>query len=589
MADKEAKTFNSFCKFFTLRVAQIVVQSRLGRKLQTISSVQARDWFNLKLEPLSDVVSQVQQALSHKYPPEVPSVCVDILLKTADGGQCLCMETWHVKFDGGKMVLGTSIANHVYHYMSTLIRSVLCASRNTPCYKYYASKQSADSFVLMYVVQKCQPDFDSLGPGHKTVCLGSVGSSYGTISVTLYYRVNMVINPTDSGVQDDSATSLLSCKYNLMPTSPVRMKREGITIPRRRTSTLCAGVDTTSFDPAPWRGSAPDLGGLANYMPSESPDFGYGACFSTSPSGEQANFYVPSQGYSSPNRAVYPGSLGARTLSNPRIRPSSRGGGVSGSSSSESGSYSAQLQHNKHDSGSGSGQSKPDSSTMFGMELSEPNSPRLPDSRQTTPRKYSCASESSLTPPAPRVLPRAVTIQLTDQGESSRPCSLPFSALLAGPVYGDERPSSLPSNLPSSHGPKRTIPHVIFSQPSPVNKPVNPDGNTSSSSESDEGFVKVGGYASSRPPFARAKSGSITAELGTLVRDCRGAPPLLKSFSVEGAAGAHRNSAPAAIQSGALADLSQIPTQLQEFTAKRVTFDEFVASFQKSVDEEEMG
>ncbi|VDP51315.1 unnamed protein product, partial [Soboliphyme baturini] len=67
--DRDWTDFVRLCKFFTLRMAQIVVQSRHGRRIRTetrqVSS--NSDWFSLKVNDVQEVNDVVKAALADRH------------------------------------------------------------------------------------------------------------------------------------------------------------------------------------------------------------------------------------------------------------------------------------------------------------------------------------------------------------------------------------------------------------------------------------------------------------------------------------------------------------------------------------------
>lgn len=94
--------------------------------------------------------------------------------------------------------------------MSTLLKSVQAAARATPAYRYYARKQSPETFVIFYRVGlllikmfedllfkmfEGEPDLSLLGEERRPMRLGCLPSPYGSLNVDLYYRTRMEITP----------------------------------------------------------------------------------------------------------------------------------------------------------------------------------------------------------------------------------------------------------------------------------------------------------------------------------------------------------------------------------------------------------
>lgn len=60
MTSQSVKEFDQFCKYFTIRAVEIIVQSRLGEKISTnCRGTQSRDWFNVNIEEVPEITSQL--------------------------------------------------------------------------------------------------------------------------------------------------------------------------------------------------------------------------------------------------------------------------------------------------------------------------------------------------------------------------------------------------------------------------------------------------------------------------------------------------------------------------------------------------
>lgn len=201
--DRDRLEFAKFCKFFTIRVVQVVVQSRTGRKIRTQSRVvgQPTDWFNANVEEVPEVNEELKRALDGQYlaaSSSTHTICLLISLRTIDG-ETLHLEIWQLTLDTEQCDPGISVRSHLYHRMSVLLRSAISASRVTPAYKLYARRQGPESFVLRYQISPAPVQLHVLGEGAKTMDLGFVASPFGMVKLAVHYRTKMVIS--DSAVQ----------------------------------------------------------------------------------------------------------------------------------------------------------------------------------------------------------------------------------------------------------------------------------------------------------------------------------------------------------------------------------------------------
>ncbi|MCP9266449.1 Autophagy-related protein 13 [Dirofilaria immitis] len=176
---KSYQEFVKFGKFFTTRLVQALVQSRLGQLIVQSCSVSPdpTDWFSVRIDELGEVAAQLRTSVT-KYPPNANCFTLDFLLHTADG-DVLPLESWHVSFfylfssnlppyREGKCIRyeseltdgNVNIRTELYHQLGTLLKSAIVASRMTPAYRYYVRKQSPDTFIIMYRVYEKEPEMD---------------------------------------------------------------------------------------------------------------------------------------------------------------------------------------------------------------------------------------------------------------------------------------------------------------------------------------------------------------------------------------------------------------------------------------------
>ncbi|KAL3981466.1 Autophagy-related protein 13 family protein [Acanthocheilonema viteae] len=192
---KSYQEFVKFGKFFTTRLVQALVQSRLGQLIVQSCSVSpdATDWFSIRIDELGEVAAQLRTSIT-KYPPNANCFTLDFLLHTADG-DVLPLESWCVRYDSELIDGNVNIRTELYHQLGTLLKSAIVASRMTPAYRYYVRKQGPDTFIIMYRIYEKEPEMD-LGEEQKKVRIGLVTSPFGGFSVDLLYRTKMEIDRT---------------------------------------------------------------------------------------------------------------------------------------------------------------------------------------------------------------------------------------------------------------------------------------------------------------------------------------------------------------------------------------------------------
>ncbi|CAG9529924.1 unnamed protein product [Cercopithifilaria johnstoni] len=192
---KSYQEFVKFGKFFTTRLVQALVQSRLGQLIVQSCSVSPdpTDWFSIRIDELGEVAAQLRTSVT-KYPPNANCFTLDFLLHTADG-DVLPLESWCVRYESEMIDGNVNVRTELYHQLGTLLKSAIVASRMTPAYRYYVRKQGPDTFIIMYRVYEKEPEMD-LGEEQKKVRVGLVTSPFGGFSVDLLYRTKMEIDRT---------------------------------------------------------------------------------------------------------------------------------------------------------------------------------------------------------------------------------------------------------------------------------------------------------------------------------------------------------------------------------------------------------
>ncbi|CDW54480.1 autophagy protein 13 [Trichuris trichiura] len=197
---------------------QIVIESRQGRRVRTMMRRVSRetDWFNLSVNESPEVTQVMKESLGERCMPDLHSVVLVISLRTTNG-ESLDLEIWKLSLDDQVIDPSVSVRSQLYHRMSVMLRSVLCASRSTPVYRQYAGRQASDSFVLCYQICTDPPPIEQLGEEAKSCPLGCLSSPFGTLRLTLQFRTKMVINngktqdapmPVMLGVQGKMMTDL---------------------------------------------------------------------------------------------------------------------------------------------------------------------------------------------------------------------------------------------------------------------------------------------------------------------------------------------------------------------------------------------
>uniref|UniRef100_A0A1I8NM40 Autophagy-related protein 13 n=1 Tax=Stomoxys calcitrans TaxID=35570 RepID=A0A1I8NM40_STOCA len=235
------KDLEKFIKFLALKSTQVVVQSRLGEKIQTkCNPLAGNDWFNIVVEDHPDVYAETKKALALSPGENILKrlpLCVEISLKTAEGDQMI-LEVWSLDLQvpaGGvnsaKTKDNTAVTNGgtnndkgglnqninnatttqpetpclktahaIYNRMGMLLKSLISLTRSTPAYKL-SRRQCQDSYSIYYRIYVDRPQTHALGEGHKSVRIGNLNTIVGNLVMSVSYRTKMTITPSATAAQ----------------------------------------------------------------------------------------------------------------------------------------------------------------------------------------------------------------------------------------------------------------------------------------------------------------------------------------------------------------------------------------------------
>lgn len=226
------KDLEKFIKLFALKTAQVVVQSRLGEKMQTQwNPSDGNDWFNIVVEDHPDVNAETKRVLALSPTETILQrlpMCIEISLRTAEGDQ-MVLEVWTLDLQtaGGQQKKGkeniredgfngspsggsngtTNFTNGqseqhclkathaIYNRMGILLKSLISLTRAVPAYKL-SRVQCSDSYSIYYRIYVGQPHTLHLGEGHKVVRIGQLNTILGNLVMSVAYRTKMTITPT---------------------------------------------------------------------------------------------------------------------------------------------------------------------------------------------------------------------------------------------------------------------------------------------------------------------------------------------------------------------------------------------------------
>ncbi|XP_050360427.1 autophagy-related protein 13 homolog isoform X1 [Nymphalis io] len=196
-----------FTKILTLKVAQIVVQSRQGKKIAHDCNVikpsddgpppspTSLQWFNLSIPDMPEVNTDTKRVINGEVIEALANVlCIEIFLRTSDGDE-MVIELWTVRMAPGCDISISSVST-IYYRMSIMLKSTLSISRITPAYKL-SRLQNKESYIISHKIYGGKPNLDLLGEKHKTIKVSELHTPIGTIQIEVVYRTKMTILPED--------------------------------------------------------------------------------------------------------------------------------------------------------------------------------------------------------------------------------------------------------------------------------------------------------------------------------------------------------------------------------------------------------
>jgi len=204
LSPQDSKDLEKYLRHFVYKCTQVIVQSRLGERINLPSKQFATgaDWFNLTVHDDSDVLSEVKRI----YPGSGgglaggDSVCIETLLRTASGSAVL-LENWTVKLvspcDSRVRVSFT-----VYNRIGILLKSLLIATRSVPAYQLSRRCCSkACDYGIYYRVYIGEPMLD-LGQAFSSRTVGLVPTPLGTIHLSVAYRAQISLESNAAEARD---------------------------------------------------------------------------------------------------------------------------------------------------------------------------------------------------------------------------------------------------------------------------------------------------------------------------------------------------------------------------------------------------
>ncbi|XP_061717556.1 autophagy-related protein 13 homolog [Cydia pomonella] len=256
-AESERARLYKFAKILTLKVAQIVVQSRDGKKIAhegsnmkpldnsaLSTSPSNLQWFNLSIPDEPEVTYDTKRILNGEVVTALTNIlCIEISLKTIDGDE-MVLELWTVKLAPCIEAPLTSVST-IYYRMSVMLKSTLSISRITPAYKM-SRAQNKETYKIYHKIYGGQPNVDLLGGNHKEIKVSELHTPIGTILIEVRYRTKMTILPEDRLKPADILNSNggIMVKSDHFPTEPKRdNERKGIDLNKPLTAGAFVDAD----------------------------------------------------------------------------------------------------------------------------------------------------------------------------------------------------------------------------------------------------------------------------------------------------------------------------------------------------------
>ncbi|CAK1554779.1 unnamed protein product [Leptosia nina] len=254
-----------FTKILTLKVAQIVVQSRQGKKINHVYNTTKLDdvsdiscppnnlqWFNLSIPDVPEVNNDTKCVLNGEVIEALTkTLCIEISLHTNDGDD-MVLELWTVKMVPGCDATVTSIST-IYYRMSVMLKSTLSISRITPAYKM-SRLQNKDSYKISHKIYGGQPNSNLLGEKYKRIKVSELCTPIGMIQIEVLYRTEMAILPEPRGrapsygeVQNISNSDIMVKSDHFTRDSPRKTYHEKKKVDLSKPLTAGAFVDTVKI------------------------------------------------------------------------------------------------------------------------------------------------------------------------------------------------------------------------------------------------------------------------------------------------------------------------------------------------------
>ena len=196
--------FDKYLKNFCFKCFELFLQVRDGIKQHTHSAANPHvaSWFNLAIEGVESIRNELK-SLPHSLIP-TPDTPIGLEVYADMDDQRLSIEIWSIHLLADTI---DASATNVYNHISTLLRSVLTASRTTPS---YSLARQGDQTKLRHCFLTGAPDYSTLGRDMVEKEVAFICSPYGKVIVKLAYRTSLILtqdmSTLDSFIQNGLTT-----------------------------------------------------------------------------------------------------------------------------------------------------------------------------------------------------------------------------------------------------------------------------------------------------------------------------------------------------------------------------------------------
>ncbi|GBN70405.1 Autophagy-related protein 13 [Araneus ventricosus] len=247
-SSRNQKALEKYIKALLSKFPQAIVQSRCGEKRNRKDyKLSGNNIFGIAIDDNHEIQEKVKEASANINPLQEFCLCVEILLKTAEG-DTLILEAWNLRLNNSKTYWDPKFKRFaapeiIFSNLTILLKSIICVTRAVPAFKLSLG-QSATSYVIMYRIYPGEPQVHQLGNSPHVNKIGEVHTPVGTISVSVAYRskTEMTIAPQNSEKEN---SFMVKSDYFNIDMSPKRTScGENIInrVLRNSTNTPCVGA-----------------------------------------------------------------------------------------------------------------------------------------------------------------------------------------------------------------------------------------------------------------------------------------------------------------------------------------------------------